>query len=111
MQISLKFIQAINHAKSTIYIKFQLLVTFSFLVTGSSSLSVFPRGVLYVRACKRVSVIDLVGRNRRIRIDRQKRGDTRIGDQVDRERDKNRVRVRCRQTEIEKEYRDTEMRQ
>ena len=47
MQISLKFIQAINHAKSTVCIKFQLLVTFSSLFTGSSSLSVFPRGVLY----------------------------------------------------------------
>ena len=29
-------------------IKFQLLVTFSSLFTGSSSLSVFARGVLYV---------------------------------------------------------------
>ena len=48
MQISLKLIQLINHAKLTIYIKFQLLVTFSSLFTGSSSLSVFPRGVLYV---------------------------------------------------------------
>ena len=43
MQISLKLIQAINHAKSTVCIKFQL----SSLFTGSSSLSVFPRGVLY----------------------------------------------------------------
>ena len=47
MQISLKLIQSINHAESTICIKFQLLVTFSSLFTGSSSLSVFPRGVLY----------------------------------------------------------------
>ena len=47
MQISLKFIRGINHAKSTICIKFQLLVTFSSLFTGSSSLSVFERGVLY----------------------------------------------------------------
>ena len=47
MQISLKFIQGINHAKSTTCIKFQLLVTFSSLFTGSSSLSVFARGVLY----------------------------------------------------------------
>ena len=47
MQISLKLIQAINHAKSTVCIKFELLVTFGCLFTGSSSLSVFPRGVLY----------------------------------------------------------------
>ena len=52
MQISLKLIQAINHAKSTICIKFQLLVTFSSLFTGSSSLSVFPRGVLYGKTIK-----------------------------------------------------------
>ena len=37
-----------NHAKLTIYIKFQLLVTFSSLFAGSSSLAVFPRGVLYL---------------------------------------------------------------
>ena len=48
MQISLKLIHAINHAKSTVCIKFQLLVIFSSIFTGSSSLSVFPRGVLYV---------------------------------------------------------------
>ena len=48
MQISLKLIQSINHAELTIYIKFQVLVTFSSLFTGSSSLSVFPRGVLYI---------------------------------------------------------------
>ena len=48
MQISLKLIQAINHAKSTVCIKYQLLVTFSSLFTGSSSLSVFPQGVLYL---------------------------------------------------------------
>ncbi len=46
MQISLKLIQLINHAKSTNCKKFQLLLTFSSLFTGSSSLSVFPRGVL-----------------------------------------------------------------
>ena len=39
---------SINYAKSTVCIKFQLLVTFSSLFTGSSSLSVFPRSVLYV---------------------------------------------------------------
>ena len=48
MQISLKIIQSINHAKSIVCIKFQLLVTFSSLFTGASSLSVFPRGVLYI---------------------------------------------------------------
>ena len=48
MQISLKLIQSRNYAKKSIYIKFQLLVTFSYLFTGSSSLSVFPRGVLYL---------------------------------------------------------------
>ena len=48
MQISLKLIQGINHAKSTVCIKFPLLVTFSFLFTASSSLSVFPRSVLYM---------------------------------------------------------------
>ena len=48
MQISLKFIQLINHANLTICIKFQLLVTFSSLFAGSSSLAVFPRGVLYL---------------------------------------------------------------
>ena len=53
MQISLKIIRSINHAKSTICIKFQLLVTFSSLFTGSSSLSVFPRGVLYRTRKKR----------------------------------------------------------
>ena len=53
MQISLKFIQAINHAKSTTCIKFQLFVTFSSLFTGSSSLSVFARGVLYLRSKER----------------------------------------------------------
>ena len=47
MQISLKLIQGINHAKSTVCIKFQLLVTFSSLFTASSSLSVFARSVLY----------------------------------------------------------------
>jgi len=47
MQISLKLIRLINHAKITVCIKFQLLVTFSSLFTGSSSLSVFPRSVLY----------------------------------------------------------------
>ena len=46
MQISLKLIRLINHAKITVCIKFQLLVTFSSLFTGSSSLSVFPRSVL-----------------------------------------------------------------
>ena len=48
MQISLKLIQGINHAKSTVFIKSQLLVTFNSLFTGSSSSSVFPRGVLYI---------------------------------------------------------------
>ena len=48
MQISLKLIRLINHAKRTVCIKFQLLVIFSSLLTGSSSLSVFPRGVLYL---------------------------------------------------------------
>ena len=47
MQISSKFIQAMNHAKSITCIKFLLLVTFSSLFTGSSSLSFFARGVLY----------------------------------------------------------------
>jgi len=47
MQISLKIIQSINHAKSTVCIKFQLLVTFSSLFTASSSLPVFPPSVLY----------------------------------------------------------------
>ena len=51
MQISLKLIQRINHAKSTVCIKFQLLVTFSSLFTASSSLSVFPRSVLYIHTC------------------------------------------------------------
>ena len=46
MQISLKFIRGLNHAKSTTCMKFQLLVTFSSLFTGSFSLSVFARGVL-----------------------------------------------------------------
>ena len=49
MQISLKLIQLINHAKITVCIKFQSLVTFSSLFTGSSSLSVFPRSVLYIQ--------------------------------------------------------------
>ena len=35
--------------KVTVCIKFQLLVIFTSLFTGSSSLSVFPRGVLYFR--------------------------------------------------------------
>ena len=48
MQISLKLIRSINHAKSTVYIKFQLLVTFSSLFTASSSLPVFPLSVLYL---------------------------------------------------------------
>ena len=48
MQISLTLIQSINHAKLTICIKSQFLVTFNSLFTGSSSLSVFPRGVLYL---------------------------------------------------------------
>ena len=48
MQISLKFIRLINHARITVCIKFQLLMTFSSLFTGSSSLSVFPRSVLYI---------------------------------------------------------------
>ena len=47
MQIGLKLIQSINHAKLTICIRFQFFETFSSLFTGSSSLSVFPRGVLY----------------------------------------------------------------
>ena len=47
MQISLKLIRLINHVKITVCIKFQLLVTFSSLFTGSSSLSVFPRGVFH----------------------------------------------------------------
>ena len=47
MQISLKLIQAINHAKSTVCMKFQLLVTFISLFTAPSSLSVFPPSVLY----------------------------------------------------------------
>ncbi len=47
MQISLKLLRGINHAKSTVCIKFQLLVTFSTLFTASSSLSVFARSVLY----------------------------------------------------------------
>ena len=47
MQIRLKLIRSINHAKSTVYIKFQLLVTFSSLFTASSSLPVFPLSVLY----------------------------------------------------------------
>ena len=50
MQISLKVIRLINHAKITVCIKFQFPVTFSSLFTGSSSLSVFPRSVLYVQA-------------------------------------------------------------
>ena len=50
MQISLKIIRSINHAKSTICIKFQLLVTSSSLFTASSSLPVFPPSVLYIRA-------------------------------------------------------------
>ena len=48
MQISLKLIWSINHAKSTVCIKFQLLVTFSSLFTASSNLPVFPLSVLYV---------------------------------------------------------------
>ena len=48
MQISLKIIRSINHAKSTVCIKFQLLVTFSSLFTASSSLPVFPPSVLYI---------------------------------------------------------------
>ena len=47
MQISLKFIRGLNHAKSTTCIKFQLLVTFSSLFTGSSILPVFALSVLY----------------------------------------------------------------
>ncbi len=50
MQISLKLLRGINHAKSTVYIKFQLLVTFSSLFTASSSLSVFARSVRSVRS-------------------------------------------------------------
>ena len=57
MQISLKLIRLINHAKITISIKFQLLVTFSSLFTGSSSFSVFPRSVLYVHARRRAEVV------------------------------------------------------
>ena len=63
MQISLKLIQAINHAKSTVCIKFLLLVTFSSLFTASSSLSVLTQSVLYllfrcvlVSLCERVSI-------------------------------------------------------
>ena len=48
MQISLKIIRSINHAKSTVCIKFQLIVTSSSLFTASSSLPVFPPSVLYV---------------------------------------------------------------
>ena len=48
MQISLKFIRGINYAKSTTCIKFQLLVTFSSLFTGSSILPVFALSVLYL---------------------------------------------------------------
>ena len=48
MQISLRLILSINHAKLTMCIRFQLLVTFSSLVTGSSSLSVFLWGVLFL---------------------------------------------------------------
>ena len=47
MQISFKLIQRINYAELTICMKFQFFVTFSSLFTGSSSLFVFPRGVLY----------------------------------------------------------------
>ena len=49
MQISLKLIQAINHAKSTVCTKFQLLVTFTSLFTASSVLQAFPRLLLYVQ--------------------------------------------------------------
>ena len=52
MQISLKLIWLINHAKITVCIKFQLLVTFSSLFTGSSSLSVFPRAKCTVHNVK-----------------------------------------------------------
>ena len=48
MQISLKLIGLINHAKITVCIKFQFFVISSSLFTDSSSLSVFPRSVLYV---------------------------------------------------------------
>ena len=53
MQISLKIIRSINHTKSTVCIKFQLLATFSSLFTASSSLSVFPPSVLYADDIKR----------------------------------------------------------
>ena len=56
MQISLKIIRSINHAKSTVCIKFQFLVTFSSLFTASSSLSVFPPSVLHVVAFSRLEM-------------------------------------------------------
>ena len=58
MQISLKLIRLMNHAKMTVCIKFQLLVTFSSLFTGSSSLSVFPRSVLYLNDLHSVESFD-----------------------------------------------------
>ncbi len=54
MQISLKLIWALNHAKLTACIKFQLLVIFSSLFTGSSSLSVSPQGELYLLSVRRL---------------------------------------------------------
>ena len=51
MQISLKFIRGLNHAKSTTCMKFQLPVTFSSLFTGSSILPVFALSVLYIVQC------------------------------------------------------------
>ena len=55
MQISLKLIRGINHAKSTVCMKFKLLVTFNSLFTASSSLSVFARSVLYIEFKSRSS--------------------------------------------------------
>ena len=58
MQISLKLIQAINHAKSTVCTKFQLLVTFSSLFTASSVLQAFPRLLLYEYDFKVISFFE-----------------------------------------------------
>ena len=61
MQISLKIIRSINHAKSIVCIKFQLLVTFSSLFTASSSLPVFPPSVLYILLHLIVGVATAIG--------------------------------------------------
>ena len=55
MQISSKLIRGINHAKSTVCIKFQFLVTFSSLFTASSSLCLSTKctvhkSILYTQA-------------------------------------------------------------